>query len=45
MRSIVGDGCPDIVLIELLKKTRFDTNSAVEQYFTGGYSDKYAPKS
>ena len=44
-RSIVGEGCPDLVLIELLKKTKFDCNSAVEQYFTKGYSEKYAPQS
>ena len=42
MRGVVGTGAPDRVLIELLKKHKWDSNSAVEEYFTAGYGDKYA---
>jgi hypothetical protein len=42
MKNVVGAGCPDKDLADILQKCNWDTNQAVEYYFMNGLSDKYA---
>jgi len=41
MKGVVGTTCPDKELIDIMQKCNWDTNTAVEYYFSNGYSDKY----
>ena len=38
MKNVVGSGAPDRVLIDLLKKHRWNVDRAVDEYFSSGMS-------
>ena len=40
--SIVGSQVPEGVSIDLLKGCKWDINTAVDQFFTRGYGEKYS---
>lgn len=42
VRNCVGKKAPDNVLIDILSKYNWDTNTAINNYFEQGLSEKYA---
>ena len=41
MKSVVGEQVPDHVCLELLKKTKWDTNAAIGNFYSLGHAEKY----
>jgi hypothetical protein len=41
MKQVVGEQVPDHVCIDLLKKTKWDTNASIGNFYQQGYAEKY----
>ena len=41
MKQVVGEQVPDHICLELLKKTKWDTNAAIGNFYSQGHADKY----
>lgn len=41
MKQVVGEQVPDNICLELLKKTKWDTNAAIGNFYSLGHAEKY----
>lgn len=41
MKQVIGEQVPDHVVLEMLKKSKWDTNTAIGVFYSSGHAERY----